>query len=1216
MVIVNLLRSWLQRRKQRRARPPASRWHQGALFSRRLGLQLLEDRNQPNDLLGAGGTDYLDPTAGSSSDPAASYDPTAYIYTDPTASYEPDPYSDPALYTDATISSPANDTTTTTSDPTADTTMTSSTLPTVIYTSGSTTSTSTDTTSASTTDPTTAATDTTASDLAATDGTDYSWTNTVSDTASTDIPSTATQDPGTDPAQTATSGTVSGYNEDGTAIGNGTSFTSDPVGTLNSSGATTNNGGSTAVYADGGTTSSSGTDSSSPISVQVRAPKRSESNTPTVTVSVNDSSQAMNETVSIDVDLNHDGQFSSTETGLVVGYTSDIGTLQLTLPYLSNGSYLIRATVTNTFGDTSTGYAYTTVGPLSGQQMVFQKNEGQTDSRVSYYSQGEDYASYLTSSGAYLDVTDGDGTNSTFAMEYLGSNPFAQASGESKLDSTSNYYVGDDSSQWLTGIENDAKVRYSDVWSGVDVVYTGNDGQLEFTFEVKPGANVSQINLDFSRYGTVSVTNDGQLALTSYTTGQTVYISAPHFYQVDANGNQTQVSGGWVQTSQSSVALMVGNYDVSRTLYIDPSIVFSTLVGGNRDDSASGIGVDSSGNVYIAGSTHSNNFPVSNSVQGSSQGGNTDAVIYKLNNTGSNLLWSTYFGGRNSDQANDLALDSSGNVYVTGATDSNNFTRTNGSAGFNSFGNNNAWAAKFNTNGGLIYSTFLTGDNNTNASGNGIAVDSSGNAYIVGVTGKNLNTTNGAYQSKNDSRVTNSSGGRNLGFLMELSADASKFVYATYITGTSTGGGGNRGTTPNALALDTANNVYVVGTTDTSDIFKTGGGGGSIQSSAQGNRDAFVMQIASGGGKLNWGTFIGGSQDDRGNDIALDSNGNIYIVGTSNSNNLPVTSNAVQGSRTGTNGFGQNTDDAFVCEINQTGTAINYCTYLGTDRDESGNSITVDSSGNIYVAGSTDSYKYYNVNPVQSSLTASFTMFGNNDGFITVLNTSKSGSAQIIFSTNFGGTADDSITGIALDSTGAIYVCGNTNSNTSQNTNGGFFPTGVTGYNLNNSGGQDTFVAKLSAVGTGPAGPPSGTAGGSAGPGDFAESNETSDAADDNGTLTKGAAATSVSNLNTNYHTDTNLPDYDWYKWSAGSSGTFSVTVDANSGGNLEVSVWTVDSSGILTELSSGNTTNGGTVTLTASVSSGQEVYVEVKGYESSVGVMDQVNYDMKVQLS
>jgi hypothetical protein len=655
--------------------------------------------------------------------------------------------------------------------------------------------------------------------------------------------------------------------------------------------------------------------------------------------------------------------------------------------------------------------------------LSFEANQGQTDSRVNFLSRGGGYSLFLTPTKAVLSLKQGD-TSSVVSMRVVGANLRSHAVGLDKQAGVSNDFTGNDPSKWHTNIPNYAKIDYQGVYRGIDLVYHGNQKQLEYDFVVAPGANPHAILLAFDGARSVSFDRAGNLVL--HTSGGDVVEHAPVVYQ-EVNGQRQMVAGRYVLAGNHQVGFQVGRYDHSKPLVIDPTLSYSTYLGGRANDRGSAIAVDNSGNAYITGFTGSSNFPTKGAIQPSSAGGD-DVFVTKLNSTGTALVYSTYLGGSNSDVGNGIAVDGAGNAYVTGSTTSANFPTKNPiQAHLN--GSEDAFVLTLNPAGtALVYSTYLGGSNSD--AGNGIAVDGAGNAYVTGTTSStDFPTTPGAYQAANP--------GTNDAFVAQVNATGASLVYGTYL-------GGDFGAHGLGIAVDTSGNAYVTGNTASTN-FATAG---AYQTINAGGNDAFVAKLNAAGSARVYATYLGGSGDDRGLGIAVDASGNAYVTGSTASSNFP-TLNAYQ-SVYGGNG------DVFVTKFNAGGSALLYSTYMGgngaDDSSGNGGALAVDSSGNIYVTGFTSSPNFPTLNAFQP------TYGGSGDAFVAKFNPSNSGTASLVYSSYLGGSDGAFGFGIAVDGLGNAYLTGETGSHD--------FPTTTNAFQTKNGGPKhtsDAFVTKVSA---------------------------------------------------------------------------------------------------------------------------------------------------------
>jgi N-acetylneuraminic acid mutarotase len=563
-----------------------------------------------------------------------------------------------------------------------------------------------------------------------------------------------------------------------------------------------------------------------------------------------------------------------------------------------------------------------------------------------------------------------------------------------------------------------------------------------FTVRASEGANSgSQTVATFTDPG-------GAEALTDYSASIAWGDSATSPGTITYSNGVFTVSGSHQYAEEGSYAITVTiHHDSapdasanSTATVADPavsSLAFSTYLGGSGSDYGRAIAVDAGRNTYVTGHTESPNFPVTPGAFDTTYpaGAGSAGFVAKFNSSGA-LVWATYLGGPG--PGNDplaIAVDSSGNVYVTGNTSSTAFPTTAGAfqtsfAGGVGGGPVDAFVTKLNPSGSaLVYSTYL-GGSNQDFGGEAIAVDAAGNAYVTGETrSSDFPTTAGAFQT-----TLNAFQGA---FVTKLNPTGSALVYSTYLSGSSGFIQDGFG-----IALDASGDAYVTGRTDATNFPTTPGAFQSTKSGGGGfeNFDAFVTELNPAGSGLLYSTYLGGSVSDEGDGIVVDGSGNAYVAGYTGSANFPTTAGAFQSALAGGR-------DAFVTKLNPSGTGLVYSTYLGGSGDElvgeGGNPITLDASGNAYVVGWTSSTNFPTVNPVQAA------NGGGRDAFVAKLNASGTG---LGYSSYLGGSGDDTGSSIAVDGSGNAYVTGST---TSSN-----FPT-ANAFQAANAGGTDAFVAKI-----------------------------------------------------------------------------------------------------------------------------------------------------------
>jgi uncharacterized protein DUF4214/beta-propeller repeat-containing protein/all-beta uncharacterized protein/parallel beta helix pectate lyase-like protein len=602
-------------------------------------------------------------------------------------------------------------------------------------------------------------------------------------------------------------------------------------------------------------------------------------------------------------------------------------------------------------------------------------------------------------------------------LKFLGANHDSGISGIDELPGKVNYLVGNDTGNQPTGVRTFAKVKYEDLYRGVDAIYYGNQDKLEYDFIVAPHADPKVIRLEFKGADKLAIDGAGDLVL--HRRSGEVRQHKPLAYQ-KVGGSRREVACDYLLDRNHQISFRLGEYDANYPLTIDPVISYSTYLGGGGEDEGNSIVVDAAGNAYITGFTDSLNFPTASAQQPANGGGPQDAFVTKLSPTGA-LIYSTYLGGNGPEFGSTIAVDASGNAYVAGFTGSPNFPTVNAMQ-TSLKGEVDAFVLKLNPAGtSLIYSTYLGGT--LPDYGSGIAIDSSANAYITGVTASTDFPILNALQSGFGGHFGDA-------FITKLSPAGSP-VYSTYLGGTGVDGG-------TSIAVDGAGNTYVTGATYSPNFPTANAAKASFSGVLS---DAFAVKLNASGAALTYSTYLGSSGDDRGYRVTVDASGNAYITGMSDSIAFP-TVNALQPANAG--GF-----DAVIVKLNPSG-VITYSTYFGGKGDDGATGIAFDAAGNIYVTGFTVSPNFPTLNAVQSRFG------GGQDAFLAKLNSTG---ASLIYSTFLGGAGTDTSVGLAIDSSGNAFVLGRTDSRD--------FPM-VDATQGSNGGGTDAFVTKISAVGNGP----------------------------------------------------------------------------------------------------------------------------------------------------
>ena len=633
--------------------------------------------------------------------------------------------------------------------------------------------------------------------------------------------------------------------------------------------------------------------------------------------------------------------------------------------------------------------------------LQFEENRAQADQAVRFVAHGPAYSLYLTPRDAVLvlakhskKASDEPSEAVALRMSVVGARSTTAVAGVDELPGKANYFIGNDPSKWRTNVPTYAKVRYSDVYPGIDLVYYGQQQQLEYDFIVAPGADPGRIALGFDGANDLEIDAQGDLVL--HTAAGGVRQRKPVVYQ-EIDGVRRAIEGGY-QRKGTHVGFKVVEYDHSRPLVIDPVIVFSTLLPG----SANGIAVDAAGNIYVSGLRGSSN---ASTTPGAFNAPNLEggAFVMKLNSTGS-LVYSAFIGG--ADNAA-IAVDPAGNAYLTGATNETTFPTTPGAlrTSWPAGGLRAAFVTKLNASGSaLVYSTYLGGSGTTiqQSFGSGIAIDAAGNAYVAGgTTASDFPTTPGAFQTaKPTLSEFNPSA-----FVSKLDPTGSALVYSTYL-----GGSGRTQNGASGIAVDAAGEAFVVGSTDAADFPVTAGAFQTDPPTLQFELKSFITKLNSTGSALAYSTFFGplGSA----NAIAVDALGNAYVVGETSSSDFPVTPGAFQLEYKGGG------SDAIVAKLDASGSALVYSTFLGGTGGDEGKRIAIDIEGNAFVTGTTTSTDFP---ATQDACQPAFR--GYVDTFVTMLDPTGS---KIVYSTYIGGPEEDIPADIAVDTGGTAYVAGNT----------------------------------------------------------------------------------------------------------------------------------------------------------------------------------------------
>lgn len=591
----------------------------------------------------------------------------------------------------------------------------------------------------------------------------------------------------------------------------------------------------------------------------------------------------------------------------------------------------------------------------------FFENSGEFNSEIRFIVNTPELRAGFASDSVTFEVHGGRAR-----LRFRGASPMVAVEGEGQTGGRVNFLVGSDPRKWRTASTFE-RIVYRELYRGIDLIYSAAGAKIKSEFHVAPNGDPREIQLEYPNADRVAIGADDGLEVTEG--GAMLHERAPEIYQESRSG-RIRVEGRYRRIDADTVGFAIGRYDPSKPLIIDPVVSYATYLGGNGLGAVNGIAVDASGNVYLAGWTEAVNFPIQGAVQ-SANGGGDDAFVVKLSANGSALIYATYIGGSSADSAAGIAVDSLGQAYVTGYTTSSNFplaAPVQSTLG----GGRDAFVLKLNAAGSqLVYSTYFGGTNWDQ--GTAIAVDASGNAYIAGDT-----------QSANLpvlSAVQSTFGGQTDAFVAKFTP-AGAVSYSTFLGGSATEHAGG-------IAVDSSGNVYVGGGTTSSNFPVMN----AMQAANGGGQDAFLAKLNPSGSTLGYSTYMGGngSSDslEQINAVAVDSSGDAYVAGVTNSTNFPVTSGAI---RAVYNGM----QDAFAAEFSTAG-ALVYSSYLGGSTSNWAAGIALDAGRNAYVAGATSSVDFPLVNPTQAIFGGDYDAFLsqiNASGTTLIYSTYYGGSAS------------------------------------------------------------------------------------------------------------------------------------------------------------------------------------------------------------------------------
>jgi hypothetical protein len=583
----------------------------------------------------------------------------------------------------------------------------------------------------------------------------------------------------------------------------------------------------------------------------------------------------------------------------------------------------------------------------------------------------------------------------TFALglEFVGANENPQILGEDRLPWNNNYFIGNDPAQWRTDVPNYGKIRFTEVYRGIDLVYYGNRKRVKYDFVVKPGEDPARILLkyDFGGYeGSLAVNNKGELVVKT-PVGDMIE-EKPYCYQ-RVNGKEVKVEVGYEVMEDGQYRFRVGEYDGRYDLIIDPELVYSTYLGGDTDEYVSDVAIDKDGYVYITGRAviqsipNTEDFPLSpGSYDTSYNGGTWDVFVTKLNRDGSQIIFSTLIGGNNVDESSSIALDSESNVIIAGKTISEDFPKTEYS--YSDINDLFSFLLKLSANGKqMIFSSLFNGNCHD------ITIDQHDNIYVAGQPSLvGFFTTPGAYDRNRDYNWATT-------YMRKLTPDGKTLLYSTFIEACFT----------KCITCDDEGNAFIGGWTSYYEFPATPGAYDTTYSTTPEGAyqvDGFIAQLNPTGSNLVYATYFGGRGWDEITNVMIDNEENIVFCGKTDSNDLPVTENAPYPQR-------KQEYNVFISRIDIQKSKLLFSTYYGGASP----TIALDAKNHIYLTGTV----------IDASLPVTDDAFYKNfcgevDVFLAVFDVQ----GNLFYSTYWGGSKSESPNAIVINERGDVVIVGST----------------------------------------------------------------------------------------------------------------------------------------------------------------------------------------------
>lgn len=651
--------------------------------------------------------------------------------------------------------------------------------------------------------------------------------------------------------------------------------------------------------------------------------------------------------------------------------------------------------------------------------LYFIPNKGQIDETARYYAKTPRYTLGITKQGLVFDrikeLGDQGSAKGGLVERDVSRLIFINANNNTEilpLEMTQhhvNYFIGNDPSRWQKSISTSKAVLYKDIYKNIDLKVYGNESQVEYDWIVKPGGNPADIRFEYKSIQATNIDREGNLIIDT-PFGKMMH-QRPHSFQM-LQGEKVKVSSGFRQIEKNSYGFSIGKYDKNFELILDPvvSLLYSSYMGGSDTELYTRMFLDKWGQVHLIGYTYSIDYPTKNAYQGSKNYG-LDAIVTKLNAAGSDLIFSTYFGGNSYEYFFGITAADNGDVYIAGDTFSDDMPAFNSPIGWK-----DVFLARFDANGNYLGGRYLGGtDEDRNSF---ITLDNSNHLWVTGFTYSTDFPTKNPYQSMNMGDAS--------AYACKLSPDLKDIEYSTYL-------GGSSEEVADRIAVDKAGYFFVVGRTGSSDFplknaWQNHYGGGE--------RDVFLTKFKPNGSQLVFSTFLGGTGDDMSFGLAIGNSGDIYVGGFTTSTDFP-TKNPYQATNHGDY-------DIFISRFNSDGSKLLYSSYLGGSREDWHGVLALDNDGYISLAGSTHSSDF----PTKSPLIGEYQ--GNRDGFFSILTPDGK---YLVYSSYWGGSEWERCLNIDRDSAGNIYLAGETESYD--------FPV-LNAYQPSNGGYADFFVSKFS----------------------------------------------------------------------------------------------------------------------------------------------------------